>query len=286
MAFFTSQKWVLMVVIAVFILTGVVYRERVYDFLTFSDNESNIRPGQEITEISAPPADSPRPENAEKASDTGKEKESGEEPPGGIAGIPAYRGRDPKEARPAAEEVKLFSEEQKQKIYGSIRNYGEAVEEDPRFFFGWIQIGILKKIIGDFEGARDAWEYAGVIAPKNSVSFANLGELYWRYLPDYPRAEADFKTSIKNKPEDVSTYISLSDFYSYSYAAKNDLADDILREGLNFNPGDVNLMKALAALYERDGSIAEAIIWWQKVLEKEPGNTSVAAAIEALKKKQ
>ena len=46
----------------------------------------------------------------------------------------------------------------------------------------WIAVGVIKKFFNDFAGARDAWEYAGVLYPANALSFANLGNLYGFYL--------------------------------------------------------------------------------------------------------
>ena len=199
--------------------------------------------------------------------------------------LPPYRGRPTEELRPVPDEVKLFSESQKQDLYRSLQNFGKTVKEHPDFFNGWIQLGLLKKIIGDFEGARDAWEYASLISPKNSLSFANLGELYWRYLRIYPKAEINFKTSIQNNPNDPGTYVSLSDLYFYSLKEKSDLSDDVLLQGLVANPHSMDLTKALARLYERTGQYANAIEWWQKVLVNDPKNTDLAATIEGLKKK-
>lgn len=196
-----------------------------------------------------------------------------------------YNGRPVEEVRPNSEDVKLFSESQKQEIYRSLQNYGKSVRENPDFFAGWLQLGLLKKVIGDFEGARDAWEYAGVIRPLNDVSFANLGELYWRYLHLYPQSETNFKISIKNNPNNVGTYVSLSDLYYYSLKEKQGLADDILLQGIAVNPQSVDLPKALARLYERKGQYASALEWWNKVLAAEPENKEVASVIDSLKKK-
>lgn len=196
-----------------------------------------------------------------------------------------YNGRPVEEVRPNPEDVKLFSESQKEEIYRSLQNYGKSVRENPDFFAGWLQLGLLKKVIGDFEGARDAWEYAGVIRPQNDVSFANLGELYWRYLHLYLQSEINFKISIKNNPSNVGTYVSLSDVYYYSLKEKYDLADDILLQGIAVNPQSVDLPRALGRLYERMGQYALALEWWSNVLTAEPENKEVASVIESLKKK-
>lgn len=199
---------------------------------------------------------------------------------------PSYTGRNPREARPVSEEVKFFTETQKERIYNEIDNYGEAVIGDPHFFEGWIQIGLLKKTIGDFEGARDAWYYAGLIAPNNVVSFANLGELYWRYFPDFQKSEQNFRQAIKNDSKRPEIYISLAELYYYSYKEKTDLADNAYLEGLAANPNDDMLMRGLAAYYQKINDAKNALSWWKKVLEKNPSDASdVAAIIASLEKK-
>lgn len=199
--------------------------------------------------------------------------------------LPKYVGRDPEEINPTKDEVALYNEEQRNNLYASIKNLGQAVKKDQGYFFGWMQLGLIKKVIGDFAGARDAWEYAGLISPANTTSFANLGEIYWRYLPDFPRSEKNFRISLKNKPNEFSTYDSLSQLYFFSYKEKKNLAYDVLLEGMTTNPHDPNFPRALASLYERDGNWTKALEWWQKVLVAEPNNIDVAAAIASLKKK-
>ena len=66
---------------------------------------------------------------------------------------------------------------------------------------------------------------------------------------------------------------------------KADLADDVLMQGIVANPKSVDLIKALAALYERKGEYAHAIEWWQKILIEDPQNQGAITSIDALKKK-
>lgn len=196
-----------------------------------------------------------------------------------------YQGRDPSEVRAVPEEVKLFTEEQRKKLFASIIDFGNVVKERPSTSYNeWMQIGILKKTIGDFEGARDAWEFVGILWPDGAVSFANLGELYWRYLHDYPKAEKNFRISIKNKTDPL-TYISLADLYHYSYKEKYELADDVLLEGLKVEARDLNLMKHLAYIYSLRGEFVESIKWWKEVLADDPTDESVKDEIARLEKK-
>ena len=90
---------------------------------------------------------------------------------------------------------------------------------------------------------------------------------------------------MKNNPQSVGTYVSLSDLYYYSLKEKQDLADDILLQGIAVNPQSIDLPKALARLYERLNRYASAIEWWEKVLTKDPQNVGVASVIDSLKKK-
>lgn len=197
--------------------------------------------------------------------------------------LPPYRGRDPAEFRPTDAEVASLSQEQKNKLSLDLRAYAKVVRERPDFLFEWVQIGAIKKVIGDYEGARDAWEYAGIARPGNAVSFANLGELYSRYLKDYPRAERNFRAALKNDPKDFQSYLSLSELYHYSYREKEDLADDVLLEGSAANPGNVDFFRTLANLYKLRQEYDKAVEWWEKVLAAEPGNSAVEEEIARLK---
>ena len=198
--------------------------------------------------------------------------------------FPAYQGRSPAEIRPQAKETALFTDKQKNEIFSEIRLYAQSVKDDPSLSQMWIQLGLLKKTIGDYEGTKDAWEYAATLRPEDGLIFANLGELYWRYLPDFPRAERDFLKAIANDSLNISYYIKLSEFYSFGDTTKADKTDDVLLQGID-QTNDANLMRALASFYERTKEYQNALLWWEKILEKEPKNTLVMQSVEELKKK-
>ena len=244
------------------------FRNKISEFLSFG---RDLSPAPKIIEEIPPEIEKPAaPVIVEK--------------PAKPAGL-SYTGRDPGEIRPVPEEVKVFTEEQKQRIYETLQSHALAVKSDSNYFNGWMQIGILKKTIGDFEGARDAWEYAGVIQPGNSLSFANLGELYWRYLHLYLKSEENLKISIKHKPDDVQTYLTLAELYHYSLKEKYDLSDDVLLDGLKANPNNGTLMRRLAYLYEQREEYNLAIEWWEKVLEQSPDDQSIVQQINSIRAK-
>lgn len=198
---------------------------------------------------------------------------------------PKYTGRDPGEIRPNEHEVKGFTTAQKNNLFDEIRKQAGEVKKNPLLYSSWLQIGVYKKTIGDYIGARDAWEYAALLAPQEFVPHYDLGQLYWHNIPDYLKAEAKFKAAIALKIKDASSYKALSDLYLYSYKGKAGLADDVLLDGLKAMPNDINLLKALGYVYEEQKEYAKALAIWEKVLVLTPNDTSVKTEISDLKGK-
>jgi tetratricopeptide (TPR) repeat protein len=95
-----------------------------------------------------------------------------------------------------------------------IAELSSQLEEDPDFFSGWIELGSLRKLIEDYEGAKEAWEYVTVIRPKSTIAFLNLGNLYAYHLEDSKKAEEYFLVAIDNNVERILLpYISLHEIY-------------------------------------------------------------------------
>lgn len=198
--------------------------------------------------------------------------------------VPKYTGRPVNEFRAVPEEVKLFNEQQMEVLKRRLSDQAGSISVNPDQLAPWIDAGVVKKVIGDYEGARDAWEYASIIRPLNYVSFKNLGELYWHYLPDLPRSEENFRTAIKNDPSVFDAYISLSDLYRYSYKEKEGLADDVLLEGLDKNPKlGRDFTAYIARYYKETGNILKAIDFYTRLSMIEPENQDVKEELAKLK---
>ncbi len=252
----TDKKIVLGVLIVFAVIFSFVFRDKISQLLLVG--EDNLPAPRVQTAEVAPSATLPTEVSIKIPSSpvTAESRKT----------TPPFTGRDPGEINPTPEEIKLFSQEQLRQIYSRIAQIAGMVKSTPSFFEGWINLGIYKKVIGDFAGARDAWEYASLIEPLNSSSFANLGELYWRYLHDYAKAEANFRISLKHKP-DPGVYVSLAELYHYSWKEKYELADDVLLEGLKVDPTSETLLRRLAYLYEQRGEYKEALKWWENLRE-------------------
>ena len=56
-----------------------------------------------------------------------------------------------------------FSLEQRQRLLSDISEVRERLKEDYDVLQDWLQLGLLYKALEDYEGAKDAWEFATLI---------------------------------------------------------------------------------------------------------------------------
>lgn len=125
-----------------------------------------------------------------------------------------------------------------------IEKLSSELKQDPSLFENWLVLGIYRKMIGDYEGAKECWEYASFLMPQSSVPFNNLGDLYAYYLKDSNRSEENFLKAIKNNPSQIFIYRSLYELYHY--VMKDDIkAKQILEQGIKVNPNTSQELKIL-----------------------------------------
>lgn len=113
----------------------------------------------------------------------------------------------------------------------------------------WLNLGIWRKMLGDYEGAKEAWEFVTLIRPDDPVAYHNLGDLYTQNLANFPLAEKYYLTAIAKDPTTAFFYMKLFEFYRY-YLKKPDLAENILVKGVKAT-NDSSLEKLLAD-YRKD----------------------------------
>ena len=120
-----------------------------------------------------------------------------------------------------------------------IEDLENLLKKDSNSFQNWIDLGVFRKGVEDYEGTREIWEYASKRWPGNSISFGNLGDLYGFYLKDYTKAESSFLQSILNTPDRERAYLQLADFYlnvmKDSVKAKAIIEEGISKAGTNEN---------------------------------------------------
>ncbi|MBI3627192.1 MAG: hypothetical protein HY220_00370 [Candidatus Sungbacteria bacterium] len=188
--------------------------------------------------------------------------------------LPPYIGRDLREWKIDPKEVAVFSSEQLSQLHQKLLDAAGSIDVNADQLDPWIIAGLMKHEIGDNQGARDAWEYASLIRPKNIVSFINLGDLYFHDLPNFPRAELMYKTAIQNDAKVIRDYVSLSDLYRYSYQSAGINPAAPLLEGLQKNPNNEDLTSYAAEYYEEIGNKTEAIFYFRKLMQIDPAKSS------------
>ncbi len=168
--------------------------------------------------------------------------------------------------RPIEISAKLTQDETT-KMVKEITELYENLKQNADYEPGWVQLGILRKFIGDYEGAAIAWKHASVMRPKDWVPQSNLGDLYHFYLKDFAQAETYLKKAIANEPANAFLYKNLADLYALSYKEKAYLAEPTLLDGLKKNPHSTDLMVALADFYREKGDKTKAKEYYQMAVD-------------------
>ncbi len=214
-------------------------------------------------------------------------------PPDGVNPPPGNIASQPKDKLPPfPKNYKIIRYDQKvtAEISAEVRKKQEDafkavladIERNPDTPSVWIELGNIKKFFGDYQGAIAAWRYVILIRPKHSTSYNNLGDLYWHYLRDFPKAEESYRKAIENFSDNLGLYKDLSDLYRYDYKEKAHLADDILLDALKVQPKSVTALAWLGGYYRDTGNKEKAREYFGRALEIDPANAQIKAELEAL----
>lgn len=126
----------------------------------------------------------------------------------------------------------------------------DAIKKNPVDMNNWLELGLQRKALGDYEGAREVWEYTKALEPNNVVSWNNLGDLYNFYLKDYKKSEENWKKTVSLKPDYSQGYRGLYELYLYSMPEKVDQIPVILKQGIKDAPQATDLAVLLSE-YEK-----------------------------------
>lgn len=138
----------------------------------------------------------------------------------------------------------ILPEDIKTQTISEIKDLSESLTKDYDNLENWIQLGLLKKLIGDYDGARDAWEFASKIRLMDYISRHNLGNLYWQQFKDYENAEKYYLEALEIGKNDISAFIDLSNIYYYDLKDSGK-AKEILNKGLKNNHGNEEIKQAM-----------------------------------------
>lgn len=176
-----------------------------------------------------------------------------------------------------------FSPEAVTILENNITKLKDQLANDPNSFQGWIDLASQYKIIDDFKGAAEIWEFLSITAEGNTVSRINLANLYHYEIKDFEKSEAIFKDVISINNQIVEAYTGLHELYKYSFKTSTTLAVDVLKEGIEAIPSNIDLRMLLASYYTELGMKDEALGVYEDVLTiaQNVGNTNLITIIEA-----
>jgi len=112
----------------------------------------------------------------------------------------------------------------------------------------WLQLGMDRKIGGDYAGAIAAWNYVAAAGSNavNYIAYGNLGDLYMNFDVNYPKAEANYKAAIAINPQVIDYYRDLYTLYTSFYKTGTTAAASIIAQGLKANPNNPDLLQLQA----------------------------------------
>ncbi|HEY4518358.1 MAG TPA: hypothetical protein VJG48_01900, partial [Candidatus Paceibacterota bacterium] len=146
--------------------------------------------------------------------------------------------------------TKDMSVEAVARLTTAINTAQASLKANPAQANVWIGLGTNRKMLGDYVGAKEAWVYAGKLAPTNFVSFANLADLEANFLNNTAAAKLAYATAIKNGPSVIGVYISAYQFYRFKMG-DDTTAKAILSQGVKANPGTSADLRYLLDNYDK-----------------------------------
>ncbi len=142
------------------------------------------------------------------------------------------------------------------------------LQQNPDEGAWWLELGVIFHSAGDYEGAREIWEFLIRAAPTHTTSYDNLGKLYHYQLKDFEKAESYFTQSLATDAAVLIPYLELHNLYRYSYKTDTTLAADILKTAIAQFPETIELHLTLGAYYRDTGNYTAARQTLETGLEK------------------
>lgn len=230
-----KTKTIAIAIITILILsTGYLYRDQIKTFINKNDITDNNEPeigisdvgleteGEGTAEISAVP-------ETTDISESGINKISEEDAPSlnfTISYSPVFN----------QEAKDIVNKKVADLIVKTRENLG-----DPK---NWFDLANQMSVAGDYKKAEEFWLFSNSLST-NRITLNNLGNLYHYQLKNYPKSEEYLLKAIEKDPTYLPSYLNLFDLYRLSYQQDTSKARDILNQGLEKNPNDLQLEQAL-----------------------------------------
>jgi tetratricopeptide (TPR) repeat protein len=175
-----------------------------------------------------------------------------------------------------------FTDAQRSILEKNINGNIALIKKNPKDVDAWVSLGNNRKIVTDYVGAIEAWDYASILAPKYVVPVRNTADTYHFYLKNYPKSEIYWKKAIILEPQNPDLYKGLFDLYSLSYKEKASLSEQTLIDGIKKSLQKIDLMVYLAEYYKNTGRKDDARTKYKEAISLllKEGNTVRVEALE------
>jgi tetratricopeptide (TPR) repeat protein len=161
----------------------------------------------------------------------------------------------------------------KNQIMTNIDTNSESAESNQNFE-AWLEVAVAQKSINDFDRAADIWIWFTEAYDHNSISPANLGDLYKSFVVDNDKSEKYYKIALDRDKTDWQIFLGFYELYRYNFNDP-DKAIAVLRDGAKHNPDNKNYVVELANyfLVLEDKESAKEVI--EEFISRHPAESSL-----------
>jgi len=180
---------------------------------------------------------------------------------------------------------KDLTQQQVDEYFNRFNLLKQSLLDNPDQIDGWLELGMVKKYLGDYQGAEEAWVKAGELRPKNSTSFGNLADLYVNFTKEYDKAEVAYQKAIENSMGEAKNTMFYRNFYYFykDYLKDDKKAENILTEAIKNNPQNTEMLVLMASFYKEKGNKSLARQYYQKALALDPTDDLIKQEIDKLR---
>lgn len=106
-----------------------------------------------------------------------------------------------------------FTDAQKKDVQAHVDQYVAELKANEFAYEAWIDLGLYRKNIKDYQGAFEAWNFASSMYPDDTLPLLNIASLYGYDLRDTSKAEKYYAKAIDLKSPLDYPYFAAAMFY-------------------------------------------------------------------------
>jgi len=177
-----------------------------------------------------------------------------------------------------------YKKDENKKVFVERIEKALSIDKKDRTIDDYIELGNNYYNLREYNLAIKAYNNA-IKLGISTVAYNNLANAY-KEQKRYKKAEEILLASLEIDPQQPEIYIKLYELYKIPWEKKGFTSESILKQGLEKNPNNYNILVNLADYYEEISNITEAINYYKKALEINPKNSILKEKLEELQTKK